>query len=119
MSIKHFESKFSNPHNSFKNTRLPVYCALKITPWHSSLYQILPRESRFPRSAVIPNFTDKTNTFSLITGQSGTCQETKGYRNCGETGERILPVLLCALEFTLWHSSPYPSPIWRELFSQE
>jgi hypothetical protein len=61
--------------------------------------------------------TDKTTTSAQIPGPRGIHPEPLGHRNQGTAVDRILPVSICTLELTLYHSSPYPNSSWRELVS--
>ena len=77
-------------------------------PFDTALYTwVLPEESWSLRSA-------DTTTSAQISSPRGTRPEISGHRNQGTARDGIFPVLIYALELTLWHRSPYTGPARRE-----
>ena len=80
---------------------------------------ILSGKRLSPRSADTWKITVEHPTTTPIPGQSGTCPDPTGYRNCKAARDRVLIKSNRTLELSLCYSSLWPNPAQRKLVSQK
>jgi hypothetical protein len=107
---------------AFKKKRESLLVSICTWNWLcvTVLHTLIPLgESWSPRSVDTPESTGETNTSVLVSGPRRTYPEPSEHRNEGIARDKILLVSVCAPELNICHSSAYPNPVHRELFSQE